>query len=39
LLLTATLLLPFLDKPLHLDDPMFVWTAKPISSIRPTSTG
>lgn len=29
-LLTAALLLPFLDKPLHLDDPMYVWTAQRI---------
>jgi len=29
-LLTIALLLPFLDKPLHLDDPMYVWTAKRI---------
>jgi hypothetical protein len=30
LLLTTAFLLPFLDKPLHLDDPRYVWTAKRI---------
>jgi 4-amino-4-deoxy-L-arabinose transferase-like glycosyltransferase len=30
LLLTLALLLPFLNKPLHVDDPMYVWTAKQI---------
>src|SRR5215469_10345729 len=30
LLLTLGLLLPFLNKPLHVDDPMYVWTAKQI---------
>src|SRR5215472_13763594 len=29
-LLTITLLLPFVGKPLHVDDPMYVWTAKHI---------
>jgi hypothetical protein len=29
-LLTVALLLPFLGKPLHVDDPMYVWTAKHI---------
>jgi hypothetical protein len=30
LLLTLALLLPFLGKPLHIDDPMYVWTAQRI---------
>jgi len=30
LVLATALLVPFLDKPLHLDDPLFVWTAKRI---------
>ncbi|HME72720.1 MAG TPA: hypothetical protein VKM54_23060, partial [Myxococcota bacterium] len=30
LLLTLALLLPFIRKPLHVDDPMYVWTAKHI---------
>ncbi len=29
-LLTAALLLPFLTKPLHIDDPMYVWSADQI---------
>ncbi len=29
-LLTIALLLPFIGKPLHVDDPMYVWTAKHI---------
>jgi 4-amino-4-deoxy-L-arabinose transferase-like glycosyltransferase len=29
-LLTLALLLPFVGKPLHVDDPMYVWTAKHI---------
>jgi hypothetical protein len=32
LLMTLALLVPFLDKPLHLDDPMYVWTAKRIAT-------
>ena len=31
LLLTTALLLPFLGKPFHLDDPMYVWTAERIA--------
>jgi 4-amino-4-deoxy-L-arabinose transferase-like glycosyltransferase len=31
LVLTTALLVPFLGKPLHLDDPMYVWTAKRIA--------
>ena len=31
LLLSTALLVPFLGKPLHLDDPMYVWTAERIA--------